>query len=64
MSRSPGTIAAAALLPPLGVYLDRGPGGDFLIACVLTVIGFVPGMIFALFTVLVRPHAPFETPAS
>lgn len=48
----PGRIAAAALLPPLGVYLHRGPGRDFLIACGLTVLGFVPGMVFALWTVL------------
>ena len=54
MSRDAGTIAAAALLPPLGVYRDRGPGTDFAIACGLTVLAFVPGMAFALYTVLVR----------
>ena len=51
MTRSPGTIAAAVLLPPLGAYLATGPGRDFLIACVLTLIGFVPGMVFALWLV-------------
>lgn len=49
---SPGTIAAAALLPPLGVFFRRGAGRDFLIACGLTVLGFVPGAAFALWTVL------------
>lgn len=53
--RNPGTVAAAALLPPLGVYLVRGPGRDFAIACALTLCGFVPGMAYALWTVL---HAP------
>ncbi|NML07054.1 YqaE/Pmp3 family membrane protein [Sphingomonas sp. G-3-2-10] len=52
MNASPGRIAAAALAPPLGVYLARGGDGAFLIACGLTVLGFVPGMVYALWTVL------------
>jgi len=55
---SAGRIVAAALLPPLGVYLARGPGRDFLIACGLTVLAFLPGVAFALWTVLQR-----ESPA-
>lgn len=47
-----GRIVAALLLPPLGVYLARGPGRDFLIACGLTLLGFLPGAAFALWTVL------------
>ncbi len=46
--RSAGTVAAAALLPPLGVYRISGGGRDFAIACVLTVLGFLPGAAFAL----------------
>ncbi|RYE00815.1 MAG: YqaE/Pmp3 family membrane protein [Sphingomonadales bacterium] len=52
MPATPGHIVAAALLPPLGVYLHRGPGRDFLIACGLTVLAFAPGAAFALWTVL------------
>ena len=52
MRASPGRIAAAALLPPLGVYLARGSGTEFLIACGLTILGFVPGMIYAWWIVL------------
>ena len=52
MNATPGRIAAALLLPPLGVYLARGPGRDFLIACGLTVLGYLPGMAFALWSVL------------
>ena len=52
VTASPGRIAAAALLPPLGVYLARGAGREFGIACGLTVLGFVPGVVFALWTVL------------
>ncbi len=57
-----GRIAAAVLLPPLGVYLARGPGRDFLIACGLTVLGFLPGMAFALWTVL--RHSRSDAPAT
>ena len=53
--RSAGTAAAAILLPPLGVYLGEGPGRDFWIACLLTVVGFVPGVVFAVFMLFARP---------
>jgi uncharacterized membrane protein YqaE (UPF0057 family) len=49
---SPGRIAAAALLPPLGVHLARGAGQEFLIACGLTLLGFLPGVAYALWIVL------------
>lgn len=52
MKRDPATIAAAALLPPLGVYRRSGAGRDFGVACVLTMLGFLPGAAFALHRVL------------
>ena len=57
MSATPGRIAAAVLLPPLGTFLARGAGRDFGIACLLTVLGYLPGVAFALWTVL-RRDAP------
>lgn len=57
MGTRPGTIVAAVLLPPLGVYLARGPGRDFWITTGLTVLGFLPGIAFALWTVLRDPAA-------
>jgi uncharacterized membrane protein YqaE (UPF0057 family) len=47
-------VVAAVLLPPLGVFLDRGPGRDFWVSLALTVIGFLPGMAFALYSVLLN----------
>jgi uncharacterized membrane protein YqaE (UPF0057 family) len=47
-----GRLVAAILLPPLGTYLARGAGRDFLITCGLTVLGFLPGVGYALWTVL------------
>lgn len=52
MIATAGQVAAAVLVPPLGVYLARGIGRDFWIAMALTLIAFVPGMIFALWCVL------------
>lgn len=49
-----GTLIAAVLLPPLGVFLGRGLGRDFWIAVVLTLIGWVPGVVFVL-VALLRP---------
>lgn len=57
----PAVVAAAALLPPLGVYLVRGPRRDFAVACGLTLLGFVPGAAFALWTVLRAPAARTDT---
>lgn len=48
------TLAAAILLPPLGIFLARGLGTAFWIGVVLTLIGWVPGVLFAL-VVLFRP---------
>ena len=49
-----GTLVAAVLLPPLGVFLGRGLGRDFWIAVVLTLVGWLPGVVFAL-VALLRP---------
>ena len=45
-------IVAAILLPPLGVFLERGLGPVFWIAVALTLLGFLPGVVFALLAVL------------
>ena len=52
MTASAGEIVAAVLLPPLGVFLAAGAGRDFAITCALTLLAFLPGVIFALFVIL------------
>jgi uncharacterized membrane protein YqaE (UPF0057 family) len=47
-------VVAAILLPPLGVFLAHGLGTTFWISVVLTVVGWLPGVIFAL-VALFRP---------
>jgi uncharacterized membrane protein YqaE (UPF0057 family) len=47
-------IIFAILLPPLGVFLERGCGADLLINICLTILGYIPGIIHALSVHLVR----------
>jgi uncharacterized membrane protein YqaE (UPF0057 family) len=51
---SAAAVIAAILLPPLGVFLTRGLGPEFWIDAVLTILFWVPGILFALL-VLFRP---------
>ena len=55
-------ILAAVLLPPLGVFLKEGLARNFWIDVLLTCLGYVPGIVFALVIVLrkqgVVPQAP------
>jgi uncharacterized membrane protein YqaE (UPF0057 family) len=46
-------IIIAILLPPLGVFLERGCGADLLINILLTILGYIPGIIHALYVTIV-----------
>ncbi|MGB3624691.1 MAG: YqaE/Pmp3 family membrane protein [Henriciella sp.] len=41
-------ILLSILLPPLGVALSRGIGTQFVINIVLTLLGYVPGLVHAV----------------
>jgi uncharacterized membrane protein YqaE (UPF0057 family) len=41
-------ILCAILLPPLAVYLTDGIGRQFWLNLVLTLLGFFPGMVHAI----------------
>ena len=47
-------IILAILLPPLGVFLQVGIGPQFWLNVVLTILGYIPGIIHALFIILSR----------
>ena len=51
-SLSAAHVAAAILLPPLALFLVGGASRDFWIAFGLTCLGYLPGVAFALFTLL------------
>ena len=44
-------IILAVILPPLGVFLERGCGPDLLINILLTILGYIPGIIHALYII-------------
>ncbi|WP_246152499.1 YqaE/Pmp3 family membrane protein [Sphingomonas montanisoli] len=59
---SPGivTLIAAILLPPLGIFLDRGITPAFWLGVVLTIIGWLPGVLFAVLLLLIPERIPIR----
>lgn len=47
-------IILAIILPPLGVFLEVGIGKHFWINIVLTLLGFIPGIIHAVYIIASR----------
>ncbi|MGB3606229.1 MAG: YqaE/Pmp3 family membrane protein [Psychroserpens sp.] len=43
------TIILNILLPPLAVFLVHGIGTEFLISLLLTLVGWLPGVIYAFY---------------
>jgi uncharacterized membrane protein YqaE (UPF0057 family) len=44
-------IIASVIIPPVGVFLKRGFGMSFLLSILLTILGYFPGLIYALYVV-------------
>ncbi|MAD77052.1 MAG: YqaE/Pmp3 family membrane protein [Rheinheimera sp.] len=44
-------IIVAILLPPLGVFLQVGIGAQFWINILLTLLGYIPGIIHAVYII-------------
>ena len=57
---SPWAMVAAILLPPLGVFIQRGLTPAFWVTVLLTVIGWLPGVLFALALLLVPERIPIR----
>jgi uncharacterized membrane protein YqaE (UPF0057 family) len=47
-------LICAIFLPPLGVFLQEGFGTQFWINILLTLLGYVPGIIHAVWIILSR----------
>ena len=47
-------IILAVILPPLGVLLEVGLGLHFWINILLTLLGFVPGVVHAVYIIATR----------
>jgi uncharacterized membrane protein YqaE (UPF0057 family) len=50
-------IILAIVLPPLGVFLTVGIGAQFWINILLTLLGYIPGIVHAIW-VIARHHPP------
>lgn len=44
-------IIIAVLLPPLGVFLQVGLGSQFWLNVLLTLLGYIPGIIHAVYVI-------------
>ncbi len=51
-------IIAAILLPPLGVFLQVGFRGHFWLNILLTILGYIPGIIHAIWVIARYPRLP------
>lgn len=49
-------IICAIILPPLGVFLQVGLGTQFWINILLTLLGYIPGIIHAIWVIAKYPR--------
>jgi uncharacterized membrane protein YqaE (UPF0057 family) len=47
-------ILLAILLPPLGVFLQVGLGAQFWLNILLTLLGYIPGIVHAVWIIARR----------
>lgn len=47
-------IIFAIILPPVGVFLEVGPTGHFWLNILLTLLGYFPGLVHAIWIIATR----------
>ncbi|MEK9901161.1 MAG: YqaE/Pmp3 family membrane protein [Rhodospirillaceae bacterium] len=47
-------IIISLFIPPLGVFLRVGLGGHFWLNILLTILGFIPGVIHAIWVIVTK----------
>ncbi|WP_047866471.1 YqaE/Pmp3 family membrane protein [Rubrobacter aplysinae] len=47
-------LILSIIIPPLGVFLQVGLGGQFWLNVVLTILGYFPGLIHAVYIIFTR----------
>lgn len=47
-------VIFAVLLPPLGVFLQVGLGAQFWLNILLTLLGYIPGIVHAIWIIAKR----------
>ncbi|KYR02394.1 transmembrane protein [Tieghemostelium lacteum] len=54
--RTIAMIIVAILLPPLAVFIERGCSGSFWLNVILWILGWVPGIIHAIYVIIQDNH--------
>jgi uncharacterized membrane protein YqaE (UPF0057 family) len=49
-------VLLAILLPPVGVFFTVGLGGQFWLNILLTILGYIPGIVHAIWIIARRAH--------
>ncbi|KAM4107901.1 hypothetical protein ACB094_03G002500 [Castanea mollissima] len=49
-------IILAIILPPLGVFLKFGCEVEFWICLLLTILGYLPGILYAIYIITKSPY--------
>lgn len=44
-------VILSVLIPPLGVFLQVGLGGQFWLNVLLTLLGYIPGLVHAIWII-------------
>ncbi len=47
-------IILSVIIPPLGVFLQVGLGAQFWLNVLLTLLGYIPGLIHAIYIIVTR----------
>lgn len=47
-------LIVSLIIPPLGVFLQVGLSGHFWLNVLLTLLGYIPGIIHAAYVILTR----------
>ncbi|NND54250.1 MAG: YqaE/Pmp3 family membrane protein [Gammaproteobacteria bacterium] len=47
-------VLLSILLPPVGVFLQVGIGGQFWLNILLTILGYIPGIVHAVWIIARR----------
>tara|TARA_R110002096_G_scaffold206192_3_gene392303 strand:- start:388 stop:600 length:213 start_codon:yes stop_codon:yes gene_type:complete len=57
-------ILLAIILPPVGVFLQVGIRLHFWINLILTILGYIPGIIHAIYIIVTRKPKLADSPLS
>lgn len=48
----PVKVIFAIIFPPVGVFMERGVSGTLFLNILLTILGYIPGIIHALYVIM------------